>query len=140
MGAIPLPQPGQPLDVNYLFDVVNQVNNLTNTVAVRSTSTSRVNTNSDTTGNLKFYAETKNITITNTSGNAIETFFFNYPEFKFAPVVTITVVNNTGSTAGSNVIPTLRTVGTARCEGVVRLNVSGDINISINMIAVGIAP
>jgi hypothetical protein len=140
MGAIPLPQPGQPLDVNYLFDVVNEVNNLTNTVAIRSTSTSRVNNNSDTTSNLKLFAETKNIAITNTSGNAVETFFFTYPEFKFNPVVTITIVNNTGSTAGNNVIATLRNVGTSRCEGVVRLNVSGDINISVNMIAVGIAP
>jgi len=140
MAAIPLPERAQPLDVNYLYDMVSQINSITNTIAVRATSTSRINTNSDTTSNLKFYAETKSISTTNASGNGTESFFFNYPEFKFTPVVTITVVNNTGSSAGDNVIATLRNVGTSRCEGVVRFNVSGAVNLSINMTAIGIAP
>jgi hypothetical protein len=140
MAAIPLPERAQPLDVNYLYDMVSQINSITNTIAVRATSTSRINTNSDTTSNLKFYAETKSISTTNASGNGTESFFFNYPEFKFTPVVTITVVNNTGSSAGDNVIATLRNVGTSRCEGVVRFNASGAVNLSINMTAIGIAP
>lgn len=140
MAAIPLPERGQPLDVNYIYDMVNQINSITNTIAIRSTSTSKVNTNSDTTSNLKFYAETKNLSTTNASGNATESFFFTYPEFKFPPVVVVTVTNNSGSTAGDNVISTLRNVGTSRAEGIVRFNVSGAVNLSINAIAIGIAP
>ena len=140
MAAIPLPERGQPLDVNYIYDMVSQINSITNTIALRSTSTSKVNENSDTTSNLKFYAATKSLTTTNSSANTTESFFFNYPEFKFAPVVTITVINNSGSTIGDNVITTLRNVGTSRCEGVVRFNTSGGLNLSISMIAVGIAP
>jgi hypothetical protein len=140
MAAIPLPERGQPLDVNYIYDIVSQINSITNTIAVRSTSTSRINSNSDTTSNLKFYAETKTLSTTNASGNDTESFFFNYPEFKFPPVITITILNNTGSSAGDNVLATLRNVGTSRCEGVVRFNVSGAVNLSISMIAIGIAP
>jgi hypothetical protein len=140
MAAIPLPERGQPLDVNYIYDMVSQINSIANTIAVRSTSTSKVNDNSDTTSNLKFYSATKTLSTSNASGNTTESFFFNYPEFKFTPVVTITVVNNTGSTAGDDVIGTLRNIGTSRAEGVVRFNTSGAINLSVNMIAIGIAP
>jgi hypothetical protein len=140
MAAIPLPERGQPLDVNYIYDMVSQINSITNTIAIRSTSTSRVNENSDTTSNLRFFASTKTLSTTNASGNATESFFFTYPEFKFTPVVTVTLVNNTGSTAGDNVISTLRVVGTSRCEGVVRFNASGAVNLSVNIIALGIAP
>lgn len=140
MAAIPLPERGQPLDVNYIYDMVSQINSITNTIALRSTSTSKINENSDTTSNLKFYAATKTLTTTTSSANTTESFFFNYPEFKFAPVVTITIINNSGSTVGDNVITSLRNVGTSRCEGVVRFNTSGGVNLSISMIAIGIAP
>lgn len=140
MAAIPLPERAQPLDVNYIYDMVSQINNITNTIAIRATSTSKVNINSDTTSNLKFYGENKTLSTTNASGNATESFFFNFPEFKFTPVIVTTIINNTGSSAGDNVIATLRTAGTSRCEGVVRFNVSGAVNLSINMIAIGIAP
>lgn len=140
MATLPLPERGQPLDVNYIYDMVNQINNITNTIAVRSTSTSKINSVADTTSNLKFYAETKALTTATIYGNTSDSFFFTYPEFKYPPVVTVTVLNNDGSTIGENVLITLRTVGTSRCEGKVRYNVSGAVNLSISMIAIGIAP
>lgn len=140
MASITPPTPSQPLDVNYIYKIVNEINNINNAITVRNTSTSKINANTETTSNLKFYAETKNISRADASGNATESFFFTYPEFKFTPVVTISIINNTGSSAGDNVIATLRNIGTSRCEGVVRFNTSGAINLSISMIAVGIAP
>lgn len=140
MASITPPTPSQPLDVNYIYKIVNEINNINNAITVRNTSTSKVNANTDTTSNLKFYAETKSISRADASGNATESFFFTYPEFKFTPVLTISIINNTGSSAGDNVIATLRNIGTSRCEGVVRFNTSGAINLSISMIAMGIAP
>lgn len=139
MGAISLPERGQPLDVTYIYDMANQINNLTNTISLRSTSSSRINENSDATSNLKFYAATKTLSTTNASGNTTESFFFTYPEFRFTPVTTIAVVNNSGSTAGDDVTASLRTVTTSRSEGVVRFGTSGAVNLSINIIVVGIA-
>jgi len=47
MAAIPLPERGQPLDVNYIYDMVSQINSIANTIAIRATSTSKVNENTD---------------------------------------------------------------------------------------------
>jgi hypothetical protein len=140
MGAISLPERGQPLDVNYIYDMANQINNLTNTVSIRSTTSSRINENSDTTSNLKIYAANKTLSTTNASGNTTESFFFTYPEFKFAPVATITVINNSGSTVGDDISHTLRTVTTTRSEGIVRFGTSGAVNLTVSIIAIGIAP
>lgn len=140
MAAIPLPERGQPLDVNYIYDMASQINNLTNAVTIRSTSSSRINENSDTTSNLKFYAATKTLSTTNASGNTTESFFFTYPEFKFAPVATITIINNSGSTSGDDVTHVLRSVTTTRAEGIVRFGTSGAVNLSVSIIVIGIAP
>jgi hypothetical protein len=140
MTAISLPEKGQPLDVNYIYDMANQINNLTNVISIRSTSSSRINENSETTSNLKFFAATKSLTSTNASSNATESFFFTYPEFKFTPVAVVTITNNSGSSAGDNVTTTLRNVTTSRTEGVVRFGTSGAVNLLISIIVVGIAP
>ena len=140
MAAISLPERGQPLDVSYIYDMASQINNLTNAVTIRSTSSSRINENSDTTSNLKFYAATKTLSTTNASGNTTESFFFTYPEFKFAPVATITVINNSGSTSGDNITHVLRSVTTTRAEGIVRFGTSGAVNLSVSIIVIGIAP
>lgn len=140
MAAISLPERGQPLDVSYIYDMASQINNLTNAVTIRATSSSRINENSDTTSNLKFYAATKTLSTTNASGNTTESFFFTYPEFKFAPVATITVVNNSGSTSGDDITHVLRSVTTTRAEGIVRFGTSGAVNLSVSIILIGIAP
>jgi hypothetical protein len=139
MAAVSLPEKGQPLDVNYIYDMANQINNLTNVITVRSTTSSKINENSDTTSNLKFYASTKTLSTTNASNNTTESFFFTYPEFKFTPVATISVINNGGSTAGDDVTFTLRNITTTRAEGIVRFGNSGAVNLSVNIIIIGIS-
>jgi hypothetical protein len=138
MAAISLPERGQPLDVNYIYEMASQINNITNTIAVRSSSSSRVNTNSETTSNLRIFATTIPLSITSVTGGDFEPFSFNYPELKFTPVATATTVNNTGSDAGKNTSVVLNTVSTTRAEGIVRFGTSGAVNISINVIVVGI--
>ena len=51
-----------------------------------------------------------------------------------------TVLNNSGSTVGDDISHTLRTVTTTRAEGIVRFGTSGAVNLSISIIAIGIAP
>jgi hypothetical protein len=138
MAAISLPERGQPLDVNYIYEMASQINNLTNTIAVRSSSSSRVNTNSETTSNLRVFASTISLSTTSATSGQTETFSFNYPELKFAPVATATVVNNSGSDAGKNATVILNTVTTSKSEGIVRFGTSGAINLSVNVIVVGI--
>jgi hypothetical protein len=138
MGAITPPTKGQPIDVNYLYDIVTQINSLTNTIAVRSSTSSRVNTQSETTSNLRFFASTVAITRTSATSGQTESFSFNYPELKFAPVATATIVNNSGSDAGQVASVVINNVTTSRVEGVVRFGASGAIDLSVNVIVVGI--
>jgi hypothetical protein len=68
---------------------------------------------------------------------------FNYSSagFKTPPVVVATVVNNggvSGVDAGNSATVILDSVGTSQATGVLRFGLSGGLNISINVIALGI--
>ena len=141
MGALSLPERGQPLDVNIIYDITEQVNTLTNALTVRASSSSQVNkdTGSVGTASLKFYAETKSLVATNVSGGQTEEFTISYPtNYKYTPVVTVTVLNNTGSNAGNNVSIVLTNVTTSLAKGIVRYNEAGTVNLSVNAIVVGL--
>lgn len=138
MAAISLPERGQPLDVNYIYEMVSQINSLENRIAIRNTSVSSINGNTDTTSNIKFYAEQKALITSEAKANTTETITFTYPRFKFTPIVTATVVNNSGSTPGDDVICTLRNITTSTAAVVVRFNAGGKVDLLVNLTAVGI--
>jgi len=138
MAAISLPERGQPLDVNYIYEMVSQINSIENRIAIRNTSVSTINNNTDTTSNLKFYAEQKALITSEAKANTTETITFTYPRFKFTPVVTATVLNNSGSTSGDDVICTVRNLTTSTAAVVVRFNAAGKVDLFVNLIAIGV--
>jgi len=141
MGALSVPERGQPIDVDFLYTLTEQVNNLTNAITVRSTSSSQVNkgTGSVGTASLKFYAETISLVATSVSSGQTEEFTISFPtSYKYTPVVTATVLNNTGSNAGNNVNIVLTNITTSLAKGIVRYNESGTVNLSVNAIVIGI--
>lgn len=141
MGALSVPERGQPIDVDFLYTLTEQVNTLTNAITVRSTSSSQVNkgTGSVGTASLKFYAETISLVATSVSSGQTEEFTISFPtSYKYTPVVTATVLNNTGSNAGNNVNIVLTNVTTSLAKGIVRYNESGTVNLSVNAIVIGI--
>lgn len=139
MGALSVPERGQPIDVDFLYTLTDQVNTLTNAITIKSTSSSQVNTNAVGTANLKFYGETLALVATSVSGGQTEEFTVSFPtSYKYTPVVTTTVLNNSGSNAGNNVTLVLTNVTTSQAKGIVRYNETGTVNLSINAIVVGI--
>ena len=144
MASISLPEKGQPIDVNYIYEMASQINSLTNALAVRSSSSSQVNKVTETTGNLRFFAATLPVSAkTASSTEVIEMPDFNYSTagFKTSPVVVATVVNKggvSGVDAGNSATVILDDVGTSQSTGVIRFGLSGGLNISINVIALGI--
>jgi hypothetical protein len=138
MAAISLPERGQPLDVNYIYEMVSQINSIENRIAIRNTSVSTINNNTDTTSNLKFYAEQKALITSEAKANTTETITFTYPRFKFTPVVTATVLNDGGSTSGDDVICTVRNLTTSTAAVVVRFNSPGKVDLFVNLIAIGV--
>jgi hypothetical protein len=144
MASISLPEKGQPIDVNYIYEMASQINNITNTISVRSSSSSQVNKVIETTGNLRFFAATLPVSAKTASSNeVIDMPDFNYSSagFNKTPVVVATVLNNggvSGVDAGNSATVVLDSIGTSQATGVLRFGLSGGLNISINLIAIGI--
>lgn len=140
---IPLPQRGQPIDVDYLYQIVKEVNSLNDKISTSSTTLSVINNGirkDSTVNNLRFYAETKNVkTGAAPSAGTSEQWSFDFsPAFKEVPVVVASVVNNTTSNIGDNIVVTIRTITTSKVTGQVRYNTSGgNVNVNVNIIAIG---
>lgn len=145
MAKVPLPDRGQPLDVTYLYQIANALNDAVDTI---STATYNY-TSIDTRGigredvknsNAKVYAAYKDIVTNETiSSNTTKTFAVDFAsEFKYPPIVTATAVNTGTSTIGNDVFAVITSVSTSRVEGIVRFNSSGNVSTSVNIIAIGL--
>lgn len=145
MAKVPLPDRGQPLDVTYLYQIANALNDAVDTI-----STAKYNyTTVDTRGrgkedlknsNAKFYASYKDVVNEVTvSANDTRPWVVDFAsEFKYPPVVTATVVNTGTSTVGNDAFAIITSITTSKVEGVVRFNSSGSVSTSVNIIAIGI--
>lgn len=145
MAKIPLPERGQPLDLTYIYQVANAVNDLATQVSPSSNNYATVDTvsagkQSSRVSDLKVvggYVEVANNSTVN-AGNE-KSFAYDFPaDFKFAPIATATPVNVGDTPAGRNVSVILRSITTSRVEGIVRFNTPGEVSIAVNLIVLGI--
>ena len=145
MAKLPLPERGQPLDVPYIYQLVDTVNKLSTEVSSATYKTTSVDTTSAGRQNLKtsearfvggIIEVANNSTVS--AGNE-KSFSYDFPsDFKFPPVVTATAVNTGNTPAGQNVSVILKTVTISKVEGTVRFNASGDLSLAVNLIILGI--
>ena len=145
MARIPLPERGQPLDVTYIYQLANTVNDISTQVSSATYNFTTVDTLSAGKQNIKTSEARIVGGIVNVANNATKnagnetTFSYDFPsDYKYAPVVTATPVNIGGTDAGKNVSVVLRSITTSRVEGIVRFNSSGDLSVSVHIIVVGI--
>ena len=145
MAKIPLPVRGQPLDVPYIYKLVDTVNQLSTEVSSATYNYTTVDTVSAGKQSVKAseariiggYVQVTTST-TQTAGSS-QPFSYDFSsEFKFAPVVTATPVNVGNTDAGKDVTVTLKSVSTSKVEGTVKFNAGGDTSIGINLIIIGI--
>jgi len=139
MAQIETPDRGQPLDISYLYRIVNEINNVSQLIGngiskikYRDTSTPA----QPKTGNLVFYAETLKIVDANLSvqPNAPATFDFS-GLFKTTPVVVCSVTAITGV---SNLYAVLDKVTQNGCNvNVFSSATSGAFSADVSIIAIG---
>lgn len=144
MAIIPLPERGQPLDLSYVYSLANAVNDLS---AQISPSSSKYMTVDTSVGKQTLRASEAKVvgglvTVTNNSivsaGNE-RTFFYDFTaDFKYAPIATATVVNFGDTAAGKDVSVVLTSITNSRIEGLVRFGTSGEVSVSVNLIAIGV--
>jgi hypothetical protein len=144
MAKVPLPERGQPLDVTYLYQLVEAVNDLSTQVASKVTNNTVIDTasagkkdvktsNSRIVGGLVEVANNSTVS----AGNE-KTFTYDFKDFKYPPIVSATPVNTGQTPAGQNVNIILKSVTETRVEGIVRFGASGDLSLSVHLIIVGI--
>ena len=144
MAKVPLPERGQPLDVTYLYNLVDAVNDLSTQVASTTTNKTVIDTVSAGKQEIKTsnsriiggYVEVANNS-TVSAGNE-KTFTYDFKDFKYPPIVSATPVNTGQTPAGQNVNVILKSVTETRVEGIVRFGTSGDLSLAIHLIIVGI--
>lgn len=146
MSRVPLPERGQPLDLAYIYQLANAVNELAvqlspNTGRFTSIDTVSAGTQSVRTSDARIVGGF--VTVTNNSSTSPDgegSFSYNFSDFQYVPVVTATPIlsNEVATDSGTDISVILTKVTTNRVEGVVRFNTIGVSNVGVNLIAVGI--
>lgn len=146
MAKVPLPDRGQPLDLSYIYQLAEAINNLSNQLSPVNAKYTTI----DTVSNGKQTVRTSDsrvvggfINLTNSSVSTPggeQEFTYSFSDFAYAPIVTatpiITDANNTQASKDVTVI--LTSVTTNRVDGVVKFNTTGVASIGINLLIVGI--
>jgi hypothetical protein len=144
MAQIPLPERGQPLDVTYIYELAQAINNISNQVTSATYNYTSIDAGTGAPQNVKtsearFVGGYKQVT-NNTNVNAGEekNDSYTFSEFKYPPVVTATISNISGTAAGTDATVILKSVTTSRVDFVVRFNTGGVASVGVNLIAIGV--
>ena len=128
MAKVPLPDRGQPLDLSYIYQLAEAINNLSNQLSPVNAKYTTI----DTVSNGKQTVRTSDsrvvggfINLTNSSVSTPggeQEFTYSFSDFAYAPIVTATpIVTDTNNTqASKDVTVILTSVTTSRVDGVVK--------------------
>lgn len=146
MTRVPTPARGQPLDLSYIYQLAEAVNDLSKQVSSTSSRYTSIDTVSAGTQRVKTsdarvvggYLVVNNNT--STSPDSETSFSYNFEDFAFVPVITATpiLIGDAATESGKDVNVMLTKITTNRVEGVVRFNTIGVASVGINLLAVGI--
>jgi hypothetical protein len=144
MAKIPSPEPGQPIDVSYIDQIVRAINDLSVQISPAIYKYVTIDIPGQPQQSLKI-SETRIIGgyvdvfkgIQSVGGQKDFSYQFN-PEFKYPPMVVATPVNINGTEAGKTVTVVLQQPKTSRVDGTVIFNSAGDVSIGVNLIIIGV--
>ena len=144
MAKVPLPERGQPLDVTYIYQLAEAVNDISTKVSSATYKSTTIDAGtagpqSVKTSEAKLIGGYKEVANNKTVTASSEVpFSYSYSDFKYAPIVTASPINVGGTPAGQNVTVTLTSVTTTKVDGIVRFNAAGDLTVGVNLVIVGI--
>lgn len=143
MAKIPTPDRGQPLDVSYIYQIVDVVNQLASQMSSSTYKYASIDTNSGTQNSLisEMKVVAGSIPVTDENITVGKTASYNYSfkgEYKYPPIVVVTpqLVNSTA--AGKNIAVVVESVTNSRVDISVTYNASGTASYKLNIIAVGV--
>ena len=146
MSKIPLPERGQPLDVSYIYQIANTINELSTQIAGTAGRYTSIDTVSAGTQNVRTgdsrivggYVSVTNNSTTSPDGEG--TFSYNFTDFAYAPIVTATpiLIDENSTESGKDVAVVLTKITNNRVEGIVKFKTIGVASVGINLLMVGI--
>lgn len=144
MARIPTPDRGQPIDVPYIYQLATAVNDLSDQIDASSERYTTVFTRDAQrqdlrTSDTKFFASFQDLyaQVEVRAGDTKE-FVFQIDGFKYPPIATVSPINTGTSVISNDVLAVITSITNSEIRGFVRFNSSGQVSISVNVIAIGV--
>jgi hypothetical protein len=147
MANIPIPQQGQPIDYQYIYQIVNNLNELSTKVtstfsdSVFDSPVSKVKESHRMNDFSVVAAYVDVVNGVNVSSGTEKGFHYNFDiNFKYPPIVVATPIMNKSSDAGKDASVVISSITKSRIDGWVAFNasVAGKAYVGVNIMAFGI--
>lgn len=146
MAKVPLPDRGQPLDVTYLYQLANAINDVADSVSLATSKYATIDTREVGTQvfkipDIRLYAGYTNVTNAEnvTAGQVKESTPVDFGvSFKYPPIVVGSIVNNNTQTSGNSATVVVSSVTTTSVSFRVRFDTAGEATVGVNFIAIGV--
>ena len=145
MAKVPLPDRGQPLDVTYMYQLANAINDVSDTVSTATSKyatidTRQVGKQTFKIPDIRIYAGYVDVaTAQNVAATQVIEKSFDFGvSFKYPPIVVASVVNNNTQAVGNTATVIVSSVSTTATSFRVRFETSGEASVGINFIAIGV--
>lgn len=145
MSKIPLPERGQPIDVQYIYQLADALNSVSDQVSSSTYKYATVDTSSAgkqsvKTSELRVIGGYVDVaTNTTVTVSQEQSFIYNFKsDFKYAPIVTATPINIGNTPSGSDVRVVINSVTTSGLTGVVKFGTGGEVSVGVNLMIIGI--
>mgnify|MGYP006270662541 CR=1 FL=1 len=145
MAKVPLPDRGQPLDVTYMYQLANAINDVADSVSTATSKYATIDTR--TVGKQTFkipdirifagytdIANAQTVTATQTIEKSID---FGV-SFAYPPIVVASVINNNTQASGNSATVVVSSISTTSTSFRVRFDTAGEATVGVNFIAIGV--
>lgn len=145
MAKVPLPDRGQPLDVTYMYQLANAINDVADTVSTATSKYATIDTRSVGKQNFKIpdvrvyagYIDVSNA-VTVSPTETIEKSVDFGVSFAYPPIVVATVVNNNTQIAGNDANVVVSSTTTTAASFRVKFSTTGEATVGVNFLAIGV--
>jgi hypothetical protein len=140
MAKVPLPERGQPIDVTYISQITNAINDLADQIITNGYNYSTIMDKDIRTADVRFIAKTIDVASgSSETADKTRTFELSFNlNFKSTPVATATILNTGETDAGDAATVVLTDVNANSLSGKVRFQKTGDVTAKVSIIVVGI--
>lgn len=139
------PNPGQPIDATYIYELANAVNKIATqlstspTAQILTVDTPTAGKQSIKTSEARIIGGYKEVVSSSVSAGSVVSWTYDFPaDFKYPPIATATPISVAGADSGKSVSVMIKTVGQNNISGSVTFSGSGDLTVGINIILIGI--